>query len=69
MPVEQRFVQMSDCPTMHWKIPSFPKNDDVIRVPPIVVKVAIGKTENFAHSVEKGVEKEVKKGQPDQMIG
>ena len=54
---------------MHWKVPSFPKNDDVIRVPPIVVKVAIGKTENFAHSVEKGVEKEVKKGQPDQMIG
>ncbi|KAI4500377.1 hypothetical protein M0802_004339 [Mischocyttarus mexicanus] len=36
-------------PPMYWHVPTSPKYVDIVRVPPITVKISIGEVQQFTH--------------------
>ena len=53
---------------MNGQVPGLPEDNDVIGIPPIAVEMPIGKSEDLAHRVQEGVEEQVEKCQPYQVI-
>lgn len=61
-------VQMPHAPPMNRHVPRSPEGVDVIRVPPVAVKVSISELKNFSEKVQEGMEHQVEEAQPDEVI-
>lgn len=49
-------------------IPSPPERIDIVGIPPIAVKVAIGKVKQLSHQVQERVEGQIEEAQPHQVV-
>jgi len=54
--LDHRDVEMTHAPPMNWHVPCTPEGVNVIRIPPITIKIAICKIQQFADRIKKRVE-------------
>lgn len=66
--VDHRKVEVADAPVVHGHVPVAPEDVDVVGVPPVVVELAVGKVQHFAHQVQERVEGQVEEAQPHQVV-
>ena len=54
---------------MDGDVPGLPEGLDALRVPPVLVELAVSKLEELPHQVHGGVEQSVEAEQPEQVVG
>lgn len=59
---------MSDAPSMNRHVPRPPELVNIVRVPPIAVKVPVCKLQNLTEEIEERMECQVESTQPNQVI-
>lgn len=67
--VNERYVDVTDAPSVHRHIPCSPKRVHIVGIPPVTVKVSVRKMHNFTDEVEQRMECQVEHAQPYKMIG
>lgn len=60
---------MTNAPTMDWHVPCSPEDLNIARVPPVAVKVPVGKLQDLTKEVEERVKCEIEEADPDEVIG
>jgi len=51
--IECKILNLPHCPSVDRKVPTPPKDVNVVCIPPVVVKVAVGKVEQLSQQVQK----------------